>query len=245
MTIGVRVPLLIVRIVFAAALVAVAWTSLLPPDDLPSTLGVSDKVLHLLGYAVLGVLAVLSRLRMPVALLVVVGWGLVLELSQGLLGYRSFEWWDLVADGVGAIAGVVVTARILAEVDARRAVQAQEAKRTRRRERRERARTPENPRNRARAAARRGAPSWQQVAQRQGGKCWLCGTRTYAEDRERDRNGRERFGATYPEVDLVVAIESGGTYEDDNLRIAHRHCAATRRAKPHLTTFGRPPRTYG
>lgn len=238
-------PLLITRVAFAVALAAVAWTSLLPPDDLPPTFGISDKVLHLLGYAVLGVLALLSGLRWQVGLAVVIGWGFVLEMTQGLLGYRSFEWWDLVADGVGATAGVLVTWRILTEVNARRAAQAQEDKRTRRRERRQRARTPENPMNPARAAARRGAPTWQQVAQKQGSKCWLCGTRTYSEDRERDRNGRERFGATYPEVDYVVAIDSGGTYEDDNVRLAHRHCAATRRAKPHLTTFGRPPRTYG
>lgn len=240
-----RPALLVTRMVFAASLAAVAWTSLLPPDDLPSTFGLSDKVLHLIGYAVLGVLAVLSGLRWPLAIGAVVGWGLVLEMTQGLLGYRSFEWLDLVADGLGAAAGALVTSRVVAEVHGRRAVQAQEAKRVRRRQRRERARTPEKPMNPARAAARRGAPTWQQVAQRQGGKCWLCGTRTYAEDRYRDKDGRERLGATYPEVDYVTAIDSGGTYGDDNVRIAHRHCAATRRAKPHLTTFGRPPRTYG
>lgn len=244
LTMDSRLPLLVARIAFAAALAAVAWTSLLPPDDVPSAFGFSDKVLHLAGYAVLGVLAVLSGLRWPVAIGVVVGWGLVLEVAQGLLGYRSFEWLDLLADAIGAAAGVLITARIVAEVNTRRAVRAQDAKRERRRQRRERARTPENPMNPAKAAARRGAPTWQQVAQRRGGKCWLCGTRTYPEDRLRAKDGRERLGATYPEVDYVLAIESGGTYEDDNVRLAHRHCAATRRAKPHLTAFGRPPRTY-
>ena len=239
-----RLSLLAARAAFVIGLMAVAWTSLLPPDDLPSTFGLSDKVLHLVGYATLGVLAALSRLRWPVALVVVIGWGLALEMIQGALGYRSFEWLDVVADGLGALAGVLVTTRILMEIDGRRAARDHEAKRIRRRERRERARTPENPMNPAKVAARRGAPTWKQVAQRQGSKCWLCGTRTYADDRIRDKGGRERLGATYPEVDYVVALDAGGTYADDNVRIAHRHCAATRRAKPHLTTFGRPPRTY-
>lgn len=239
-----RLSLLVARAVFGIGLAAVAWTSLLPPEDLPSTFGLSDKVLHVAGYAALGALATLSGLRWPVALAVVIGWGLGLELIQGALGYRSFEWLDLVADGIGAVTGVLVTGRIRSAIDGRRAARDHEAKRIRRRERRARARTPANPMNPARAAARRGAPTWQQVAQRQGSKCWLCGTRTYADDRERDRTGHERLGATYPEVDYVIALEAGGTHADDNVRIAHRHCAATRRAKPHLTTFGRPPRTY-
>lgn len=234
------------RILWAAASLAIAWTSLLPPDDLPSGFGLSDKLLHLLGYAVLGVLAVLSGLRWPWAITAVVGFGLVMEAAQGLLGYRSFEWADLGADAIGAVAGAVITSRVRDEIRRARAARDQETKRQRRRDRRARERAPiDTPRrNTAKAASRRGAPTWQQVAQRQGPKCWLCGTRTYADDRHRDPSGREHLGKTYPCVDLLVSIDAGGTFEDANVRLAHRHCAAARQANPSLVTFGRPPRTY-
>ncbi len=234
------------RVLLTVAAVVIVWTSLLPSEDLPADLLLSDKLLHLLGYLLLGVLAVLSRIRWPWAVALVIAFGLALEVAQGLGGSRAFEWSDLAAEAVGALAGVLLTDRIVREVDARRADQAREQKRERRRERRDRQRSqqPERAMNPVRAAARRGAPTWQQVAQRQGAKCWLCGTRTYEQDRTRDASGREHLGATYPCVDLVLAIESGGTYEDANVRLAHRHCAAARRANPALARFGRPPRTY-
>lgn len=234
------------RLLLAVAAIVIAWTSLLPPDDLPSSFGLSDKVIHLIGYMVLGILAVLSGIRWPWALGSVIAFGLLLEVAQGILGYRSFEWADLGADALGAVAGVVITDRIMGEVHRTRRREAQERKREQRRQRRENVRNPapERAMNRERAAARRGERSWKQVAQRHGGKCWLCGTRTYEQDRIRDASGRERLGATYPCVDYVVALEAGGSYDDANVRLAHRHCAAARRSNPSLTAFGRPPRTY-
>lgn len=98
--------------------------------------------------------------------------------------------------------------------------------------------------NPARAAARSGPPRWQQVAERQGGKCWLCGTRTYADDRRRTGPGSEKLGATYPTVDYVVPIDQGGTYEQENVRIAHRHCRDVRMANSSRREFGSPRRTY-
>jgi 5-methylcytosine-specific restriction endonuclease McrA len=96
----------------------------------------------------------------------------------------------------------------------------------------------------AKIAARSGPPRWQQVEQRTGAKCWLCGTRVYPDDRMRVKHGGVRLGATYPTVDYVVAIDRGGTYEPDNVRLAHRHCQAARQANPARTQYGRPPRTY-
>ena len=98
--------------------------------------------------------------------------------------------------------------------------------------------------NPARAAARKGPRRWQQVAQRQGSKCWLCGTRTHADDRRRIDVGREQLGATYPAVDYVVPLEGGGTYEMDNLRIAHRLCQERRLANGSRSQFAPPARTF-
>jgi VanZ family protein len=93
------------RLALGVALVAVAWTSLLPPENLPQDVAVSDKVAHALAYALLGALAVLSGLRWLPAVAAVVAFGLAVEIAQGLSGYRSFEWADLLADALGAAVG--------------------------------------------------------------------------------------------------------------------------------------------
>lgn len=145
-----------------------------------------------------------------------------------------------------AVALAVLLRGPLREWSARRERKARERKRQWRRERdeeKERRRT-ERAMNRDKAAARSGPPTWQQVAQRSGSKCWLCGTRTYTDDRQRTPNG-ERLGATYPTVDYVLAVESGGGYGPDNVRIAHRHCAQARVKNPARTQYGTPRRSFG
>jgi hypothetical protein len=147
---------------------------------------------------------------------------------------------------LAAIALVLVLREPLRELRRRRAERARERKREwRRRRDEERARrSRERAMNPVKAAARKDPPKWQQVAQRSGSKCWLCGTRTFADDRQRTAGG-ERLGSTYPTVDYVIPVERGGTHVMDNLRIAHRHCAEVRRGNPARTEFGTPRRTYG
>ena len=101
------------RLAFGIALVAVAWTSLLPPEDLPQDVAVSDKAAHALAYAGLGALAVHSSLRWPTAIVVVVAFGLLVEIAQGISGYRSFEWADLLADAVGAAVGAGIASPLV------------------------------------------------------------------------------------------------------------------------------------
>jgi VanZ family protein len=78
--------------------------------------GMSDKVQHALGFAVLAWLACralhrlraawsLARLAVTSAVFTIVVGG-ALELWQGWLGYRSCELLDWVADGLGAGLGV-------------------------------------------------------------------------------------------------------------------------------------------
>jgi VanZ family protein len=79
---------------------------------------VSDKLEHALGFALLAWLwcRALARVRPGSSLvssgalgfLVSVLLGGVLELWQGLLGYRSCELYDWVADAVGAAAGAAL-----------------------------------------------------------------------------------------------------------------------------------------
>lgn len=237
----------LMRVLLGLAAVGTAWVSLLPPDDIPGAFGFSDWLMHGLGYAVLGFLAVASGLRWPVAFVSVTAFGVVLEVVQGVLGYRSFEVTDMLADAAGAAVGAAVALRVLAPVWRRHAEDAKQTKREGRRKRAEarEQRRVERAMSPAKAAAKRGAPTWQQVAQRHGSKCELCGTRTYVEDRRRQKDGSERFGKTYPTVIYLTRLDAGGRADLDNARIAHRHCASVRDLQPARTTFGTPPRSYG
>jgi VanZ family protein len=92
------------------------------PSTPPAAREVNDKLQHALGFALLAWLwcRAIARVRPGSSLrfsgigafLVSVALGGALELWQGLLGYRSCELLDWVADGVGAAAGAVLHAGI-------------------------------------------------------------------------------------------------------------------------------------
>ena len=79
--------------------------------------------------------------------------------------------------------------------------------------------------------------------ERQGTKCWLCGTRVYPDDRS-GKGADARLGATHPIVDFVVEPDQGGSYAWDNVRLAHVACRRGRLARPDVTRFTTPSRTY-
>lgn len=107
------------RVAFILVLAVTVWGSLVPTESLPSS-SVSDKVLHLGGYLVLGALAIASGFSRLYGFLFVMGVGLVLEIAQGITGYRSFEVKDLVVDAVGAAIGVAAASLILTRYRYRR-----------------------------------------------------------------------------------------------------------------------------
>lgn len=89
-----------------AALLTVAVVSLLPAPDLPEA--VSDKSLHFLTYACLAAgFASLVRASASLAYVAVglVTFGLVIEIMQGMTGYRVAEWGDVVANSIGVVIG--------------------------------------------------------------------------------------------------------------------------------------------
>lgn len=108
-----RMWVLAARVALVGCVVGISWASLLPPDQIPSGPAVSDKVLHALGYALLGALAVASGVRWLPAVALVIGIGLVLEVAQHMTGYRTFEWADLAADAAGAAFGATVMSLLL------------------------------------------------------------------------------------------------------------------------------------
>lgn len=103
---------LVVAIVLA---VLAAVAALIPPRGTPG-IEVADlgetlaTVLHGVGYAVLAATAMLAQRQprpIPTALLVI-AYGVLLEIVQGALGQRSAQWVDLAANSAGVVLGIVV-----------------------------------------------------------------------------------------------------------------------------------------
>jgi VanZ family protein len=99
-----------VRALWITAMLLVLVTALIPVPTLRELPSHTDKLVHLLCYFVLGLLAVLSqrgsgaRLAAATAM---AAFGIVVELLQGLLPWRSFEWMDIVANVAGVAIGSV------------------------------------------------------------------------------------------------------------------------------------------
>lgn len=97
----------VIRIAFWLAALSVLVLSLLPPSTpLPSTGW--DKSNHVLGFAVLGLLGGLGYrgqgLRVAAGLF---AFGVLIEVLQGLSGYRFAEWGDLFSDVIGIAVGIL------------------------------------------------------------------------------------------------------------------------------------------
>lgn len=86
---------------------AIAVLSLMPGEEL-SEVNMSDKLGHLVAYAVLAGLAVIARRRASLLriLAMVIGYGVVLEAAQGLMPFgRTASWLDAAANTAGAVLG--------------------------------------------------------------------------------------------------------------------------------------------
>lgn len=94
----------------------------LPPPRTPLRHVPSDKLLHAIGFAVLGMLTIwqaaggrtgLSRPVLATRYLALLAYALFDEVTQPLVG-RSFEWKDWLADAGGAATGMIIAYLLLA-----------------------------------------------------------------------------------------------------------------------------------
>lgn len=111
------VPRTVWTAVTVVLVLVIAVVSMLPPRGTPgpqiADLGEARALLlHALGYMLLATAAMFAQ-RVPrpiVTALVIIGYGVVLELAQGLVGMRSAQFTDALANAAGAIVGVSLAA---------------------------------------------------------------------------------------------------------------------------------------
>jgi VanZ family protein len=92
--------------VLAALMIAVG--SLAPGDEMPSNLP-WDRANHFIGYAGLSGLVGLAGVRLPLAFAAALSFGIAVEFLQiPVAGRVGGDWADILANGLGAAAAVVV-----------------------------------------------------------------------------------------------------------------------------------------
>ena len=92
---------------------AVLVLALMKPVHHMPTLG-WDKANHALAFFVLGVLGALAYPgRLTRVLAGLLAYGALIEVLQGLTGWRDAEWLDVVADAVGLLLAWLLTRRAL------------------------------------------------------------------------------------------------------------------------------------
>ena len=96
-------------------LIAVATVSLVPVPDT----GVGDKLAHVVTYFVLGGWFGLLASRRTALVWTIVGltlFGVLIELLQGMTGYRYAEWADVAANFSGTLIGALLYFTPLADL---------------------------------------------------------------------------------------------------------------------------------
>ena len=78
--------------------------------NIKSSVNSLDKVLHFLCFSYLTLITWLSRIlnKDLHVYVIVLAYGILIEIVQRYLPYRSFEYLDIFADFVGVIAGLII-----------------------------------------------------------------------------------------------------------------------------------------
>lgn len=96
------------RLLFWPCLIAVLVLALLPPTQPLPTTG-WDKANHVLAFLVLGWLGRRAYARQRTwVVLALVGYGVLIELLQGMTSYRDADPMDVLADSIGLLAAMAL-----------------------------------------------------------------------------------------------------------------------------------------
>jgi VanZ family protein len=98
----------VVQGLFFAALFVVTAATVMPAPSMPVEVTWNDKILHFIAYFGLGILGGTGWPERRTSLLIMMPlFGMALECVQGgLIPGRAFDWYDGVANALGAFAGV-------------------------------------------------------------------------------------------------------------------------------------------
>ena len=97
----------IFQLFFWLALLGSYTLAVLPSNLAPHVPNVSDKVHHIFAFVVLSLLIRLSyRIKYWYALIVLLGYGISIEISQYFLPTRSSDYHDVLADLIGIFIGL-------------------------------------------------------------------------------------------------------------------------------------------
>jgi VanZ family protein len=97
----------------------VAYLSLMPNPPEPFQFHMVDKVEHGIAYAAMSwwfcqiYQSARSRIAVCAAL---VAYGVLIEILQGMTGYRYFEYADMLADSIGVVIGMLLACTVLGHV---------------------------------------------------------------------------------------------------------------------------------
>jgi len=109
--------ILLLRVIFWSNLIGSYLFAIIPQKMAPHVGELSDKWTHILAFTVL---ILLLRLAYKVTALrgfiLLIGYGIWIELSQYFTFDRSSEWLDIVADGAGIGVGLLLY-RVMIEIN--------------------------------------------------------------------------------------------------------------------------------
>ena len=95
--------LLSYRLGFMASILAISWLAIAEPASFSSKDMIDDKILHFLCFAYLTIIFKFARFTDQDfwVYVIVLGYGILIEIVQMYIPYRSFEFFDILADLMG------------------------------------------------------------------------------------------------------------------------------------------------
>ncbi|MEF8822838.1 MAG: VanZ family protein [Desulfohalobiaceae bacterium] len=99
----------LLRPLFWLGLLIITGLALIPVENPSLTREHVDKINHVAAFVLLvPLLGLAYRISLPRIALLLLGYGLLIEMAQYALPYRMFSLFDLAADGVGVLVGGLV-----------------------------------------------------------------------------------------------------------------------------------------
>jgi VanZ family protein len=86
-----------------ASILAISWLAIAEPASFSSKGLIDDKILHFLCFAYLTIIFKFARFTDQDfwVYVIVLGYGILIEIVQMYIPYRSFEFFDILADLIG------------------------------------------------------------------------------------------------------------------------------------------------